>query len=357
VDDKKIVFTGGPCAGKTTLIEKTKEYLIKKGYKVIVVPETATILLKSGNNPKLLADITVFQNFILQFQLFDEQLAQSVATLKSDEKFVILYDRGVLDNKAYFDNTKNFDLILNKANIDEIEVLDKYDMVFDLITTADCAPEKYTLLTNDQRIESLEEAKTLDKKTSNAWAGHRNMKIINSDISIDEAFEMIKKEIDNLLKGQIKKTINKIKIFNSLEDFGQYNDSNSRLIKTQTITLDKKNNNFKYVLYKRMYKGENSYIFKVYKEENNVETIYYDKKINFEYYLELISKYKIENIDFYEELTFIKNRQEYRIKFYEDKSILEYEENKLNKEFLLPENVKTAPSKSLEKKKKHDNID
>ena len=47
---KRIVFTGGPCAGKTTLIEKTEEYLKEKGYKVIVVQETATQLLKSGIN-------------------------------------------------------------------------------------------------------------------------------------------------------------------------------------------------------------------------------------------------------------------------------------------------------------------
>lgn len=353
---KRIVFTGGPCAGKTTLIKKAEEYLIEKGYKVIVVQETATQLLKSGINPDLLGDITAFQNFILQFQLFNENLAEDVMRISKDDNFVILYDRGTLDNKAYFDNYKNFDLIINKAEIAEIDCLDKYNLVFDLITTADCAPEKYTLLTNDQRTESLEEAKILDKKTSNAWAGHRNMKIINSNISIDKAFKLIKLEIDNLLKDQTKKEIKKQEIFNSLEDFQNYNDGNSRLIRIQEIVLNKEKDNIKYVLYKRIYKDNNSYILKVYKEENNIQTIYYDEKISFEYYLNLMTKYRIKHENHYEELTFIENRQEYKIKFYEDKTILEYEENKLNNEFILPEVIKTTKNNNLLKKKKHDNI-
>ena len=348
---KRIVFTGGPCAGKTTLIKKTEEYLIEKGYKVIVVQETATHLLKSGIKPNILGNNTAFQKFILQFQLFNENLAEDVVNLTLDDNFIILYDRGTLDNKAYFKDYNKFDLILNDSDIAEIEYLDKYNLVFDLITTADCAPEKYTLLTNDQRTESLEEAKILDKKTSNAWAGHRNMKIINSNISIDEAFRLIKLEIDDS-----KKEIKKQQIFNSLEDFRKYNDGNSRLIKTYEIILNKEKDNLKYVLYKRTYKDNISYILKVYKEENNIQTIYYDEKISFECYLDLMTEYKIKQGNYYKELTFIENRQEYKIKFYDDKVMLEYEENKLNDEFVLPEIIKTTKNKNLLKKKKHDNI-
>lgn len=353
---KRIVFTGGPCAGKTTLIGKTEEYLKEKGYKVIVVQETATHLLKSRINADLLGNPIAFQKFILEFQLFNENLAEEVMEISPNDNFVILYDRGTLDNKAYFDDYNNFDLIVDNANISELDYLDKYDLVLDLITTADCAPEKYTLLTNDQRTESIEEAKILDKKTSNAWAGHRNMKIINSNISIDEAFEIIKKELNGLLKGRTKKEIKKREIYNSIEDFKNYNDNNSRLIKTQELVLNKENDNIKYVLYKRMYKGENSYILKVYKEENGIQTIYCDKKIPFDYYLDLITRYKIKCENYYEELSFVENRQEYKIKFYDNVTMLEYEKNKLNDEFVLPEVIKIIKNKNLLKKKKHDNI-
>ena len=36
---KKIVLTGGPCAGKTTALVKIVEYFSGMGYKVFTVPE------------------------------------------------------------------------------------------------------------------------------------------------------------------------------------------------------------------------------------------------------------------------------------------------------------------------------
>ena len=44
----RVVFTGGPCAGKTTSINKIKSFFETIGWKVLVVPETATTLLSSG---------------------------------------------------------------------------------------------------------------------------------------------------------------------------------------------------------------------------------------------------------------------------------------------------------------------
>lgn len=38
----KIVLTGGPCGGKSTGLSKIEQELTEKGYKVFIVPETAT---------------------------------------------------------------------------------------------------------------------------------------------------------------------------------------------------------------------------------------------------------------------------------------------------------------------------
>ena len=38
----EFVLTGGPCAGKTTALSVIEQVLSKKGFKVIIVPETAT---------------------------------------------------------------------------------------------------------------------------------------------------------------------------------------------------------------------------------------------------------------------------------------------------------------------------
>lgn len=44
----RVVLTGGPCAGKTTSINKIKNFFENIGWKVFCVPETATILLSTG---------------------------------------------------------------------------------------------------------------------------------------------------------------------------------------------------------------------------------------------------------------------------------------------------------------------
>lgn len=348
MDIVKIVFTGGPCAGKTTLINSVQNYLRESGYNVIVVPETATLLKEAGINFKLLNNVISFQKFILKMQLFNERLAYDAAKVKND-KIIILYDRGVLDNKSYCGNYEIFNNLLNEEQIEELDKLDDYNIVFDLITLADCNPSKYTLENNKQREETPEEAIVLDRKTSNAWTGHRNIRIINTNISEDEVFEIVKNEINNLLTSESKKEIKKYDIVNVLEDFYEYDDNNSRLIKIEEIKLLRPIDNINYNLYKRTYKGCTTYIFKVFKEENNIITTYYDEKISAQNYLELIAKYNISEIINYNQLSFIENRQEYNIKFYGDNTVLEYEENKLNKEFVLPKVIKLKDGYSSNK--------
>ena len=40
----KIAITGGPCSGKTTGLAKISSGLSDKGYEVIIVPESATLI-------------------------------------------------------------------------------------------------------------------------------------------------------------------------------------------------------------------------------------------------------------------------------------------------------------------------
>lgn len=51
IDKKRIhrvVLTGGPCAGKTTSINRIRNFFENIGWKAFCVPETASILLSSG---------------------------------------------------------------------------------------------------------------------------------------------------------------------------------------------------------------------------------------------------------------------------------------------------------------------
>lgn len=44
----RICVTGGPCAGKTTSLTTIRSHLQEKGFKVLEVPEAATLMMKGG---------------------------------------------------------------------------------------------------------------------------------------------------------------------------------------------------------------------------------------------------------------------------------------------------------------------
>ena len=48
VNITRILLTGGPCAGKTTAMAAITQDLTQLGYKVLVVPEAATLIMKGG---------------------------------------------------------------------------------------------------------------------------------------------------------------------------------------------------------------------------------------------------------------------------------------------------------------------
>ena len=44
----RVCLTGGPCAGKTTALATLTDMLTTKGFKVLLVPEAATLMMKGG---------------------------------------------------------------------------------------------------------------------------------------------------------------------------------------------------------------------------------------------------------------------------------------------------------------------
>ena len=78
----RIVLTGGPAAGKTTLISRIlKEFTQEKGWKVVIIPETATELISGfgiGPFPGCMSMLE-FQYFVIEDQLHKERLALKAA--------------------------------------------------------------------------------------------------------------------------------------------------------------------------------------------------------------------------------------------------------------------------------------
>lgn len=192
---KKIAVTGGPCAGKTTAMQRIVEEFTEKGYKVFVVGETATELINGGikafgENP---CNIVDFQRYVLEMQLAKEKLYERVANgYKQDT--IILCDRGIMDNRAYI-NDEIFKQLLKEKNLNEMDIMASYDLVLHLVTAADGAKEHYTTANNSARTETPEEAVEIDRKTLNSWVGHKKIAILGNEVSFDDKIHNVIKTI------------------------------------------------------------------------------------------------------------------------------------------------------------------
>ena len=197
---KRIVITGGPCGGKTTALEKISKTFREMGYQVILVNETATELIQDGIRPfgdsKL--DLIDFQRLVLDAQLKKEEVRERAALMSLNENIIILYDRGILDNRAYLTD-EEFKKIANEENIKEADIIPRYDLVLHLVTAADGAVEHYTLSNNKARTESVEEAIRVDQKTIDSWTSHPNFRVIGNTTGFNEkinrAINYIREEV------------------------------------------------------------------------------------------------------------------------------------------------------------------
>ena len=183
---RKIVLTGGPCAGKTTAMESIVEEFEERGFNVYVVPEAATLLINMGIRPfgrNALSNID-FQKKIFDLSLKLEKMAEETARNSSKDS-IILYDRGLVDSKAYMEE-HDWRKLIKYYNFKDSSLLARYDLVLHLRTVAYDKEELYTLSNNKARTETITEARLLDMNTLHSWLGHPNLKILGNDVSFEE---------------------------------------------------------------------------------------------------------------------------------------------------------------------------
>ena len=198
VSIKKIVLTGGPCAGKTTALNWISNYFSKRGYTVLFVPETATELISNGVAPWTCSTNYEYQSFQMRLQKLKEQIFDDAAKTMKGDKVLIVCDRGLLDNKAYMKEAE-FKKLLREFGTNETKERDSYDAVFHLVSAAKGKEDVYTLANNTARTESIEDARLLDDKIISAWTGHPHLRIIDNSTDFEEKLERLLKEITSFL--------------------------------------------------------------------------------------------------------------------------------------------------------------
>lgn len=215
----KIVLTGGPAAGKTTLISRIlHEFKQEDGWRVITIPETATELISGfgirpfGGCMSMLA----FQDFVIADQIHKEKLALDAAQVVPEENILIIYDRALMDDKAYISDEEFAEVLSRFDGRTEAGVLAGYDAVIHLVTCAKGAEFAYNL-GNAARTESLEYAREMDDRTLRAWSGHPNLRIIDNSVNFDDKINRALREIYRCL-GEPEPMIEKRKYLVEMPD-------------------------------------------------------------------------------------------------------------------------------------------
>jgi predicted ATPase len=161
----KIILTGGPCGGKSTIVDLLKEHGIT------CHDEVATQVISHLGLPKT---ITSSWRLKLQKEIFS--LQEEIET-KSP---IGVFDRGMLDGAAYFSSIDEFETIFKTK---KSQLLGRYDAVFHLQTLA-YNEKKYNKLkhNNPNRAETAEQAVEADRKVYKVWEGHPNHYILKGNI-------------------------------------------------------------------------------------------------------------------------------------------------------------------------------
>lgn len=274
---KRIVLTGGPGSGKTSVLEKIYQVYSSQGYKVIIVPETATELMNNGitfrDDSISLLD---FQELVMRLQLAKEEVVDRTVELMDTDKIIIVYDRGTIDNTAYIRKDEFEEILSRLNNVKNFsDLMNKYDLVINLVGREDF----YTTENNKARAEDSSEALRLGDNTLKCWLGHKNIKIVLPKDTIEEKVSEVLNTINNLLDEKQVKRQDKYSVDLSKSNLDKIRDIGKAMYIEQTyldsvIDIEKR-------VRKISFNGCISYVFSVFKVmEDGSKIIISEKQID-----------------------------------------------------------------------------
>lgn len=190
----KIVLTGGPCGGKTTALKYISEELEKLNIPTLTISEVASRLLSAGKTPENVGSYE-FHKELFEIELAEETEKTQIAQNMNCEKAVLLFDRGLLDSRAYVTEAE-FAKYAGLHNLNEDVIRNSYDAVFHMVTSANGAEAYYGNDTNIFRRESsLEKAREVDTDVMAVWTGTPHLRIIDNSTDFETKLKRLLKEV------------------------------------------------------------------------------------------------------------------------------------------------------------------
>jgi thymidylate kinase len=195
-----VVLTGGPCAGKTTTMNKSLRQAIAIPHCEVFVAQEAANHLKNGNiNFQSAGGDSTFQRLIITHQLEAERAAVITGIKHKyahpEDKVIIVLDRSIMDGQAYFKKAVEFEEILKDFGLTTKAVYERSDKVIYLRSAAVGAEHAYTTSDGTKRDESIEEAAKLDQKVYKAWRKHPHFVVVDNIFRFNEKLDYAISEI------------------------------------------------------------------------------------------------------------------------------------------------------------------
>ena len=189
---KKILITGGPCAGKTTSINEIKKYYEEKNYKVFIVPEAPTLLITGGIIPQEIGNMN-FIKLVINVQMKLQQYYQEKANEINENEVIIIFDGCPIDCMKFI-NKEEFDDIIKEYNSSYEKLINQYDGIIHLESVVNNFPELYNTQNNKARGTDKKVAAKRENILLDLYSKCSNRIIVNSS----ENFE---KKLKNVLNA------------------------------------------------------------------------------------------------------------------------------------------------------------
>lgn len=190
----RVVLTGGPCSGKTTVLEAIRQEL---GDKVHCVPEVASILIgQVGLKPPADAlAMARFQRTLGSVQTLFEDASEQQAL--DDGKKLVVLDRGLLDNAAYLKGGKGeFESVFGMS---VGAAAKRYDLVMVLEVPPESVYREHAG-NNPARSEPFAHAAELGLRIKQAWETHPRHALIPNGDGMAQKTEDVLRKLVALLK-------------------------------------------------------------------------------------------------------------------------------------------------------------
>jgi len=212
----------------------------------------------------------------------------------------------------------------------ESDIINRYDMVMHLVTSAEGDAKNYTLENNKARTETIEQARNLDKKTMECWAIHNNLQIIDNYETFEEKINVVLNTIHNFLgnPSQVRKE-RKFLVDNNvtkeiLKDLN-YIETNIDQYYINTDRLDKYERRLRKITYKD---GVNYYYCVQGKEKYGIKKVMIERRLTKQEFEEILKRSNIISKLNKTRISFTYNKQYLKLDLFDDLSILEVQGEK-----------------------------